>query len=666
MEEKRNLIFALDIGTRTIIGIAGEYTDDEELIVKAHKIAEHKKRSMHDGQIHDIEGVSKDVKKIVDEIEGELGVKFDVVSIAAAGRALRTKKTSIEISFDDRTEINRSHVDNLELQAIKKAQDEINAEEELEGVSYYSVGYTISGYYLDEDRIDNLVGHKGQRIGCDVLATFLPRGVVESLYTVISRVGLEVGSMTLEPIAAMNVAIKKDLRLLNLALVDIGAGTSDIAITREGDIVAYGMTQTAGDEITDEISRQFLLDFNDAEALKISLNKEDEHRFKNILGMEFNLTTEEVVEKLKPVVETIANEIADKILEFNERAPSAVFLVGGSSQFPGIAELIAERLEMPAERVVIRDLTAIDFVKNLDIKTPDYITPVGIAIEGAEEKYKSFIRVKFNGSDFRMFNTDSVRVSDLLLMVGYDIKKLMPKLSDEFAFFIDGRKRYLDSNGEGAKILVNGEESNIRKELKNDDIIEIIEPETIVKKTHIAEVVDFDRYVEHEGDFIQLVRGVTLNGKEAGPNDLLKPMDEIKLIEMRTVGDLREFLDVPFFKQAVVNDEEVSDITLLKSEDKVYFVEKAGEDKSDEKPVAHNTKDENKEQSGLKKIGLSVNGEFTVYEYEKENFVFVDLFDHIDIDLTKPHGELVLKINDEPADYMRALKEGDKIEIRWE
>lgn len=84
-----------------------------------------------------------------------------------------------------------------------------------------------------------------------MVATFLPSEVVDSLYAVMQKAGLEVASMTLEPIAALNAAIPADLRLLNLALVDIGAGTSDIAVCRDGSVVGYTMATVAGDEITE-------------------------------------------------------------------------------------------------------------------------------------------------------------------------------------------------------------------------------------------------------------------------------------------------------------------------------------------------------------------------------------------------------------------------------
>ncbi len=83
-----NLVFSLDIGTRTIIGIVGEYIEEERFKVLAYSIKEHKKRNMYDGQIHDIEGVTRLVTEIIAELEEKTGEKLKIVSSAAAGRAL--------------------------------------------------------------------------------------------------------------------------------------------------------------------------------------------------------------------------------------------------------------------------------------------------------------------------------------------------------------------------------------------------------------------------------------------------------------------------------------------------------------------------------------------------------------------------------------------------
>ena len=79
-----------------------------------------------------------------------------------------------------------------------------------------------------------------------MLATFLPEEVVDSLYAAVEQAGLYVTNLTLEPIAAMTVAIPEQYRLLNIALIDIGAGTSDICITKDGSVIAYGMIPAAG------------------------------------------------------------------------------------------------------------------------------------------------------------------------------------------------------------------------------------------------------------------------------------------------------------------------------------------------------------------------------------------------------------------------------------
>lgn len=80
----------------------------------------------------------------------------------------------------------------------------------------------------------------------DIIVTFLPEDVVDGLYSAVAQAGLDVANMTLEPIAAIDVAIPETFRMLNIALVDVGAGTSDISVTKDGSIIAYGMIPLAG------------------------------------------------------------------------------------------------------------------------------------------------------------------------------------------------------------------------------------------------------------------------------------------------------------------------------------------------------------------------------------------------------------------------------------
>jgi len=102
--------------------------------------------------------------------------------------------------------------------------------------------------------VQKIEGLKGGKASVKVVATFLPSHVVEAMLSVLRKVNLTITHLTLEPIAAVNITVPEDLRILNIALVDVGAGTSDIAISKEGTIIAYGMVPLAGDEITEAIT----------------------------------------------------------------------------------------------------------------------------------------------------------------------------------------------------------------------------------------------------------------------------------------------------------------------------------------------------------------------------------------------------------------------------
>src|SRR5699024_6863703 len=125
-------------------------------------------------------------------------------------------------------------------------------------------------------------------------ATFLPKVVVESLIAALNRADLKMEALTLEPIAAIQVLIPESMRRLNVALIDIGAGTSDIALTRQGTIAAYGMVPLAGDEITEAISDHYLLDFPNAEETKRNIVNHQEDIVEDILGFESKITYDDL------------------------------------------------------------------------------------------------------------------------------------------------------------------------------------------------------------------------------------------------------------------------------------------------------------------------------------------------------------------------------------
>jgi len=257
--QEKDLIYALDIGTRSIVGVVGRPVGDRLKVLDV-ELAEHGKRAMMDGQIDDIRQVGALARSVTERLESRLGVRFSRVCVAAAGRALRTQMGSFTLELPEEQSIDAEQIGALEAGAVSAAEAELRSDGETRR-QMFLVGYTVAQYRLDNYPLSNLQYHTGRKVEADVVATFLPGEVVESLYAAMRTAGLQVSSLTLEPIAAMNAAIPVELRLLNLALVDIGAGTTDIAVCRDGAVVGYTMATIAGDEVTETLMRRYLVPF---------------------------------------------------------------------------------------------------------------------------------------------------------------------------------------------------------------------------------------------------------------------------------------------------------------------------------------------------------------------------------------------------------------------
>ena len=234
-------------------------------------------------------------------------------------------------------------------------------------------------------RAETIDAGNAGRIGVDLIATFLPDDVVDGLYKACERAGLAVANLTLEPIAAIEIAIPEKFRMLNLALVDVGAGTSDICITDDGTIIAYGMLPIAGDHLTEVIARHCLVDFNTGDDIKVRASKEEVVKYTDIMGLDKSLTSKEILAVAAPAVDDMAKQVSDEIRRLNGGEPvSAVFIVGGGGKIEGYAEAIAKYMELPEERVALRGeevMRDIIFMSNDGIERDSrMVTPLGICM----------------------------------------------------------------------------------------------------------------------------------------------------------------------------------------------------------------------------------------------------------------------------------------------
>lgn len=477
-DQTNEVVLAMDIGTRSIIGMVGVVEEGKVNVIAVEK-EEHTERAMIDGQIENIDKVSALAGKVKKRLESKTHIRLERVCVAAAGRALRTKRADFELELPGTQLIDDEVISRLEAGAITRAEEAFDAENEAsEDVRrYYLVGYTVCQYFLDQYMISNLKDHRGRHLKVDLIATFLPSEVVESLYTTMNKIGLEVASLTLEPIAAINAAIPENLRLLNLVLVDIGAGTSDIAACTGGSITGYTMATVAGDEITETIMKQYLVDFPTAESMKAQLEDKEEIRFGNILGFEQKLSRADVLQSIRGAQEALSKEIADKVVEINGTAPSALFLAGGGSKLAGMKESITEALGMDGNRVAIAGnyFQVSAFSTEYDLNDPEYATPLGIAVSSGLNLINDSFRVILNDRPAKLFRSGTFTALNLLMMNGFNFRDIMGRAGANLAVTVNGRRKvFYGTSSEPASLFINQKEGRLSDVIHAGDIIEFI------------------------------------------------------------------------------------------------------------------------------------------------------------------------------------------------
>ncbi|GGD17267.1 cell division protein FtsA [Pontibacillus salipaludis] len=704
-------VFALDIGTRSVVGVIVEKTTNDYEVID-HVSKEHDERTMVDGQIHDVRSVSEtiaSVKHILEEKHGPL----HKVCVAAAGRALKTKRTSINQSVSGQPLMDDEDVTHLELSAVQQAQYELAKEEtEMQSTHYYCVGYSVLRYHLDGQELGSLIDQQGEQVTVEVIATFLPKVVVESLIAALHRANLEMEALTLEPIAAINVLIPPSMRRLNVALVDIGAGTSDIAITDSGTVTAYGMVPVAGDEITEAISDHYLLDFPLAEKAKREISTRQEATVTDILGFETTVTYHGVTEAIDSAIEKLSIAIRDEILLLNQKAPKAVMLVGGGSLTPDLSKRLARILDLPDNRVAVRGIDAIQSLKKTDnLPTgPAYVTPIGIAIASNQNPVQ-YISVTVNDRTIRLFDIKALTIGDCLLAAGIEIKKLFGRPGMAKFIYLNGNQLTLKGEHGTAPILLKNQQAcSLSDTIQNGDILSVTKGEDgtspdVTLKDLLGELPRST--ISMNGHHHQVQSAPRVNGKKQSLAYIVQDRDQVVSESTHTVRSFLQFIGQewileetkPFDITVNATEHRVAShrITILKNKKKVHsestlqdgdqlttnkhypieaqaLLQQLGAPTNQSIEVLFNNRKLTlyKPISKLTKNDMHLDPEELIYpgqsiELKESNswaFIFQDVFRYVDIDLTNGKNFKIYR-NEQEATFVEPIHSGDRLELQW-
>ena len=715
-QAQQKVVFGLDIGTRSVVGTVG-YMNDGQFNVIAQCIEKHQTRAMLDGQIHDIGKVAATIRLVKENLEQQTDIHLTDVCIAAAGRVLKTVRVNYDYEYPDSHTITDEDIYNLDSSAVEMAYAQF-IEQNSSGLKFYLVGYSVMHYYLDGYQIANLEGHNAGKVSVELIATFLPDDCVDGLYKACERADLNVANLTLEPIAAMMVAIPDRFRMLNLALVDVGAGTSDICVTDDGSITAYGMLPIAGDDITEIIAKKCLVDFNTADEIKIKASHNDKVDYVDIMGLDKSITADEIAEIIKPKVEEMAQKATDEIKRLNGDNPvSAVFVVGGGGCVPGYTQAIAKDMNIPEERVALRGeevMKTITFLNDTGIEKDSLlVTPLGICFSYYEEA-NNFIFVSFNGTQTKLYDNGKLQIVDAAMQVAFPNEDLFPKRGEELKFTVNGKERSSRGGpGEAAVIQLNGKPADIHSKIHANDIINVT-PSTAGEpgKATIDSIPEFKTKfnVNVNGKNVEASRYATVNGEAQTGFYNIQPGDDVKVLDYNTAAQIAELMDITITEDTViiVNNERADVSTPVYENFKVEFKdqEEAIMDyysdfpSADEVAISQANEESYESKDSDVRIVEGKDGQLTfddlpeddgAYEEEPEpiknilahdlhlivnndpitlhgkaNYIFVDIFDAINFDLSKPNGRgIVTTLNGATPDYMQPIKEGDKIEVYW-
>lgn len=544
-------VFALDIGTRKIAGLLMSPTAEGFLIEQA-ALYPQLPGAMADGQIHHIDAVSQVMKRIKTELEEAGSTSLTAVAVAAAGRSLLTQTGKSIMALAPQQRMTAQEVKALELEAVLDSIQKL-ATTNAGGVmdSYLCVGYSVTQYYLDGEPIGSLQGHQGSQAEVEIIATFLPRIVIDSLGTALENVGLKMASLTLEPIAAMHVVVPPTMRMLNIALVDVGAGTSDLAISAEGTIKGYGMVSYAGDAITAGIADTFLLDLTVAERVKVELQQGQTTTCQDVFGNTLHLTHEEILDAIYPRVQTLAEKIAQEIIRLNGVAPKGVILIGGGSLTPELAPLLAKYLDLPQNLVRVRDRTSLEKIQGLpEFSGPEVITPIGIGSTHLDGLSMQLIHVTVNERQLQFLQMASSTVGDALLHAGLNPTESLGRPGPAFTVELNGRYIPLPGTlGQPATILRNGEPAQLGTPLVDGDWIELTPGEAGKSpRVTLAEFTDAPAHsfsISFNGSPLDVKPFITVNGQTRTLDYILQDRDQITLQPITNFQELFEYLQIP-------------------------------------------------------------------------------------------------------------------------
>ena len=379
-KEERGLMVGLDIGTSKIAALVAEAQPDGTHAILG--LGSHPCEGLRKGVVVDIERTVASIQRALEEAELIAGCKIASAVVGIAGGHVRSFNSTGMVVVKDR-EVTRLDVE----RAIETARA-VNVPADQQILHVLRQEFTLDG----QEEVREPVGMSGVRLEVKVHIVTGAVSAVQNLVKCVRRCGLEVADLVLQPLASARAVLSDDERDLGVALVDIGGGTTDVAVFARGAIRYTAVIPIAGDHITNDIAMALRTPGPEAEAIKLRhgvalRQRADANERIEVPGIgerpPRTLSRQTLAEVIEPRVEELFG-LVQKVLRdsgYEEVLTAGVVLTGGSALLPGIVELGEEIFHMPVRVGVPRAPGQLAEV----LRTPRYATAYGLVLDGISQ-----------------------------------------------------------------------------------------------------------------------------------------------------------------------------------------------------------------------------------------------------------------------------------------
>jgi cell division protein FtsA len=388
MAKKNSIVVGLDIGTSKVCAVIGEMTENGVEIIG---VGSHPSQGLRKGVVINIEGTVNSVKKAVEEAGLMAGCEIHTVFTSISGGHIKAFNSHGIVA------VKNKEVTQRDLERVIDAARAVAIPMDRDVIHVLPQDYIID----DQDGIREPLGMSGVRLEAKVHIVTGAATSAQNIVKCCNRTGLNVAEMVLAPLAAAEAVLSDEERELGVVLIDVGGGTTDIAIYHDGTVKHTAVVGIGGNHVTNDIAAGLRTPFNDAERIKqrhgcarASMVTDDERvdvpsvAGKGAGSVSRQILCEIIEPRLDEIFELVQKEVAKS--GFEGALTSGIVITGGSMLLPGAVEMAERSFGLPVRLgVPARVRGLIDIIGN-----PTYATGVGLVLHGMKRHERGVYRTR--------------------------------------------------------------------------------------------------------------------------------------------------------------------------------------------------------------------------------------------------------------------------------